>query len=198
LSVRNSSRNGRLEWIPHAVNFLESIWLAHLSQPSCDRVLYRAIRKRRVRQIMEVGIGDLRRGLRMIRLAQRYHPAAKIRYVGVDLFEARPDSGAAAMSLKHAYRLLRATGAKVHLIPGDALQALVRSANALPGNELLLVASDHATELLAQAWRYVPRMLAPSALIYAAQTDESRSVWRPLPAADLQSLAGPALHRRAA
>jgi hypothetical protein len=187
------------------VNALESIWLAYLSQPSCDRVLFRAIRKRKVRQIMEIGIGDLRRGLRMIRLAQRYHPAEEIRYVGVDLFEARPAaetatsaSDTAAMPLKHAYRLLRATGAKVHLIPGDAIQALVRSANALPGNELVLVSADHAVEMLSQAWLYVPRMLAPSAMVYAARSDGSRSIWRPLPAADLQSLAGDSSRRRAA
>ncbi len=147
---------------------------------------------------MEIGIGDLRRGQRMIRLAQRYHPGAEVRYIGVDLFEARPESGMVEMSMKHAYRLLRATGARVHLIPGDAIQALVRTANALPGNELLLVSADHATESLSAAWRYVPRMLAPNVLIYAARQDESRSVWRPLPAADLQSLAGSAIHRRAA
>jgi len=136
----------------------------------------------------------------MIRLAQRYHPGAVVRYIGVDLFEARPDSGVAAMgmSMKHAYRLLRATGARIHLIPGDAIQALVRTANALPGNEMLLVASDHASELLSQAWLYVPRMLAADALIYAAQSVGPKSAWRTLPAADLQALAGPAIRRRAA
>jgi hypothetical protein len=172
--------------------------LAYLSQPSSDRLLYRAIRKRKPRRIMEIGIGDLRRGVRMIRLAQRYHPGGEVRYIGVDLFEARPESGMAGMSMKNAYRLLRATGAKIHLIPGNAIQALVRTANALPGNEMLLVASDHASELLSAAWLYVPRMLAADALVYAAQSDESRSKWRPLPAADLQSLAGPTIRRRAA
>jgi len=180
--------------------------LAYLSQPACDRVLYRAIRKWKIRRIMEIGIGDLRRGQRMIRLAQRYHPGAEVRYVGVDLFEARPAAeviagnatDASTMSLKSAYRLLRATGARIHLIPGDAIQALVRSANALPGNELVLVSANHAAEMLSQAWLYVPRMLASDALVYAAQSDGSRSAWRPLPVAELQSLAGAPSRRRAA
>jgi hypothetical protein len=94
--------------------------------------------------------------------------------------------------------MLRATGARVHLIPGDAIQALVRSANALPGNEILLISSDHATELQSQAWLYVPRMLATDAMVYAAQPNGTQSTWRPLPAADLQSLAGTATRRRAA
>ena len=130
------------------MNSLESIWLAYLSQPSSDRVLYRAIRKRKLRRIMEIGIGDLRRGVRMIRLAQRYHPAAEVRYIGVDLFEARPKSGMAEMSLKQAYRTAPSDGARIHLIPSDAIQSLVRSANALPGNELVIVAADQTAEHL--------------------------------------------------
>jgi hypothetical protein len=186
------------DWILPAVNSLEAIWLAYLSQPSCDRVLYRTIRKRKVRQIMEIGIGDLRRGVRMIRLAQRYHPGSEVRYVGVDLFEAGTGTGTPSTSLKQAYRMLRATGARVHLIPSDAIQSLVRSANALPGNELVLVSTDHIAELLSQAWPYVPRMIAPDGLVFAVQSNGPQTTWRPFPAAELPSMAGASSRRRAA
>ncbi|HEX3999939.1 MAG TPA: hypothetical protein VHX65_15415 [Pirellulales bacterium] len=147
---------------------------------------------------MEIGIGDLRRGLRMIRLARRYHAASEIRYIGVDLFEAGPRSETAAVSLKQAYRMLRATGARVHLIPGDAVQSLVRSANALPGNELVLVSAERVVERLGEAWHYIPRMLSPAAMLYAAEANGAKTVWRKLPPSTLPSLAPAASHRRAA
>jgi hypothetical protein len=172
--------------------------LAYLSQPASDRVLYRAIRKWKVRRIMEIGIGDLRRGQKMVRLAQRYHPGAEVRYVGVDLFEARDRAESAGLSLKQAYRMLRATGARVHLIPSDAIQSLVRSANALPGNELVIVAADQAAGQLAQAWFYIPRMLAPSALLYSADVVGAKFAWRKMSVAELPSRAEVATYRRAA
>lgn len=149
---------------------------------------------------MEIGIGDLRRGMRMIRLAQRYHGRGDVRYIGVDLFEAAGSSEGPcrSLSLKQAYRQLRSTGARLHLIPGDAIQSLVRSANALPGNELVLVAADQVVQRMSDAWPYIPRMLAPSALLFAAEANDAKSVWKKLPPDRLPLLASPAEPRRAA
>ena len=118
--------------------------------------------------------------------------------MGVDLFEAGDKTGTAALSLKQAYRTLRATGARVHLIPSDAIQSLVRSANALPGNELVIVAADQTAGHLAQAWFYIPRMLAPTALLYSANVVGDKSAWRKMSVAELPSLAEVATYRRAA
>lgn len=163
-------------------------------------MIYRAIRRAKIRRIVEIGIGDLRRGLRMIRLAQRYHPASEVRYIGIDLFELASTTGAASnsVSLKQAYRMLRATGARVHLIPGDAVQSLMRSANALPGNELVVVSADAVTERMREAWHYIPRMLAPNVLLFAKEAANAKAKFRKLAAAELPSLAPSTIHRRAA
>ena len=52
-----------------------------------------------MRSILEMGIGDGQRALRILELASQHCPASEIRYTGVDLFEANP-SGEAHLSLK--------------------------------------------------------------------------------------------------
>ncbi len=108
-------------------------------------------------------MGDASRALRMIGVAGRYHPTEELRYVGVDLFEARTAKAGPRVSLKDAHCLLRGTGIRCHLVPGDPLQALARSANSLPGNELVLISAADDAESLERAWFYLPRMLAPDA-----------------------------------
>ena len=182
------------------MNSIHSFWLRYFSQPPCDRALYRAIRRLNIRRILEFGIGDLRRGLRMIRLAQRYNPAIEIRYIGVDLFEAASNATdhSPALSLKQAHRTLRATGVRAHLIPADAVQSMVRMANALPGNELVIVSNHEVVERMGAAWQYVPRMLTSTALLYSAESAGEKFKLRKLPPSDLRSLAPAAVHRRAA
>jgi hypothetical protein len=180
------------------VNALEALWLAYLSQPASDRVLYRAIKKHRVRRIVEIGIADGRRALRMIRLAKRYQGDAKIRYVGVDLFEDRQAPASPIVSLKSVYRVLRRTGALVHLLPGEPGEALTRSANSLPGNELVLISADLNQESLARAWFYLPRMLSTTAMVFQAEVVAEKSQWRSVPMAEIERLAARGVRRRAA
>jgi hypothetical protein len=183
-----------------AVNSIHSFWLGYFSHPACDRVLYRAVRRLKIRRILEIGIGDLRRSLRMIRLAQRYRAPGDVRYIGIDLFEAACNAGErpAAISLKQAYRQLRSTGARVHLIPGDAIHSLVRMANALPGNELVVVAAKDVVERMGDAWQYIPRMLAPTALVYSRDMAGKKPLLRKLLPNELLSLGSAAAQRRAA
>lgn len=180
-----------------AANGLKALWLAYLSQPAGDRILYRTIRKRKVRRIVEIGIGGGERALRMISLAQRYRPAAEVRYTGIDWFEARAHDASEGMSLKQAYRLLRGTSARIHLVPSDAHEAFARVANALSGNELIVISSDEPAESLGRIWFFLPRMLAPGALVLFSQTGEPNRTWRPMSLAEIQSL-GAAPRRRAA
>ena len=180
------------------MNGLESLWLAYLSQPAGDRVLYRAIRRHRVRRILEIGLTDGRRSLRMIRLAKRYAHDAKVRYVGVDLFEDKQEEAPPTASLKSVYRRLRRTGALVHLLPGDPAEALTRSANSLPGNELVLISADLNPESLARAWFYLPRMLSRGAMIFQAEMVGKKSAWRSLPRIEIERLAARGTRRRAA
>jgi hypothetical protein len=180
-----------------AANGLKALWLAYLSKPADERVLYRLIRKRKLRKIVEIGIGSGQRALRMISLARRYHPAAQVRYTGIDWFEGRTTNSADGMNLKTAYRMLRASGARIHLVPRDAHEAFARVANALSGNELVAISCEQPLESLGRMWFFLPRMLAPQAVVlFSRPTDEDR-IWRPLPLAEIQSL-GAEPRRRAA
>lgn len=176
---------------------LKALWLAYLSQPSSDRVLFRLIRKRKLRRIVEIGIGSGQRALRMISLAQRYRPIAEVRYTGIDWFEARPVDSDEGMSLKQAYRLLRGTSARIHLVPSDAHEAFARVANALSGNELVTISSDQPPETLGRIWYFLPRMLAADAAVFFARTTDETPSWRPMSLAEIRRL-GTAPRRRAA
>jgi hypothetical protein len=135
----------------------------------------------------------------MIDLAQRYSPGCRIHYTGIDLFEAREPSAPAGLSLKDAYRLLRATPARIRLAPGDPLSALARTANLLVGTDLVIISAGVDEQSLLRAWRFVPRMLHAGSQIYVQRTaspDDAR--FELLSAAELTQLAAVHSLRRAA
>ncbi|MFH1268185.1 MAG: hypothetical protein ABIK89_20900 [Planctomycetota bacterium] len=144
---------------------LKVLYLSHLSNPATDRPIYRVIRRRRIQRIVELGVGDGRRAVRMIEVAGLSGPIGQVRYTGVDLFEARTERDRPGMTLKTAHRLLSATGAHVQLVPGDPFTALSRAANGLIGTELVMISAGHDPDSLARAWFYLPRMLASRALV---------------------------------
>ncbi len=178
---------------------LRYLHLAYLSKPASDRVLFRTIWRRRVRSILQIGIGTGDRASRMISLAQRRTTGEAIRYVAIDLFEARPE-GQPGLSLKEAHRRLKATGAQVQLVPGDPASALTRTANALAKIDLVLIACPHDEQSLAGAWFYVPRLLHDASIVYVetATGDSAMTTWKPLPTAEIQSRANAPRRRQAA
>lgn len=175
------------------------LYLAYLSKPVSDRVLYRAVRRNRVRKILEIGIGDAARTLRMIHLARRFAEGEPVRYAAIDLFEARPAASGASLSLKEAHRLLTTTQAQIQLIPGEPAQALSRAANSLPNVDLVLISAAHSDSSLAEAWFYVPRMLHGGSAVYreTSHVPGGATTLARLEAAAIQTLAS-ASRRRAA
>ncbi|HKD36418.1 MAG TPA: class I SAM-dependent methyltransferase, partial [Pirellulales bacterium] len=178
-------------------NGLKALWLAYFSQPAADRILYRTIRKRKLRRIVEIGIGGGRRALRMISLAKRYRSANEVRYTGIDWFESRAVDSDQALSMKQAYRLLRGTSARIHLIPNDANEAFARLANALSANELIVISSEEPPESLGRIWFFLPRMLAPGAVVLFSRIGEANRAWREISLKEIKSL-GVGHRRRAA
>ena len=181
------------------ISRLKYLYLAHFSKPAADRVLYRAIQKHRFRAILEIGLGSAERALRMIRLAQRAGGAEPVRYIAIDMFEARP-AETRGLSLKEAHRLLKATGAHIQLIPGDPASALARSANGLGPLDLVIISGDHDEQPLSGAWFYVPRILHAGSKLYL-ESGGSREQGRPLnllPASEVEQRASAQRRRRAA
>jgi len=170
-----------------AKHFFDSVYLTRFSQPKCDRVLYRFVKKHRISNLIEIGISDLQRSLRMIRLAcHASRGESEIRYTGIDLFEARPKDQS-AMTLKETHRSFTQSGATVRLIPGDPVAALCRYANHLAGSELLLL-SNLVDQNLGSAWYYLPRMLAPNAVVFleSAEADVSQTRFQLISAVEVK------------
>jgi len=148
---------------------LRLLYLSHFSQPAIDRPVYRAIRQRPVTKIVELGIGDCRRTLRMLEVAGIHRPPAEICYAGIDLFETRKPGDGPQLTLKRAFQLLRVTGARIRLIPGDPFTALSRVANLLGATDLLVISADQDPDSLAKAWYFVPRMLHAHSRVFWAE-----------------------------
>jgi hypothetical protein len=147
------------------------------------------MRRCRARNIVEMGIGDARRAERMIRLAQGWSHDKPVRYTAIDLFETRRDELAPTLTLKNAFRKLKATGARVRVVPGDPLPALARVANSLTGTDLVLISADQDEASLEAAWFYVPRMLHSGSQVLFEEVEDSISRWRILSHAQVRKLA---------
>jgi hypothetical protein len=179
---------------------LRYLYLAFFSQPVRDRGLYRHIWRHKSHRILELGVGTTERARRLIEVAALAGADSRVCYTGIDLFEMRGESDAPGVSLKLAHRELQATGARIRLVPGSAQSALAQTANSLGPHDLVLIAADQPDESLAQAWFYIPRVLAAGGSVFRQQpTKEGQlPLWRVMPAAELQALTQPPPRRRAA
>jgi hypothetical protein len=143
----------------------KTFYLTHLAKPASDRLVYRAILHEKISRIVELGIGDGQRALRMIDAAARNADHQDIQYIGLDPFEGQPAANSLGLPLIDAYRLLKKSGAKIKLVPGDPCEGLMRSANSLANIDLLLISALPDAERFAPMWYFVPRMLHAHSLV---------------------------------
>jgi hypothetical protein len=129
----------------------------------------------------------------MLELAVKPESHAKepLVYTGIDLFEARPPQNP-GLTLKQAYKELRAEHVQLRLVPGDPLSAIGRMANQLGPIDLVVIAADQDPTTLGEAWRYFPRFLHDQTVVLQEQpTGKGTDTKFTLVATD-------ELHRRAA
>ena len=146
-----------------AASWFRYTYLAHLSRPQGLRQLYRSIKREKVCRIVEIGLTDLSRAVALIEVAQRFAGEKKVWYTGIDLFEARQQGP--KVSLKEAYRVLRATEAGIRLVPGTPASSLASAANSHPNTDFILIGSEVSAADLHGAWLYVPRMLHANSVV---------------------------------
>lgn len=176
-----------------------AFYLSYLSSPAVDRPIYRVIQRQGVSQILELGVGAGRRARRMIELARHCCPSKKIQFVGLDLFEDRSSLDGPGVTLKMAHRLLKPTGARVQLIPGDPFSGLANAANSLGQVDLIVISPRLDPRSLARAWFYIPRLLHPQTKVFEEQLLRGgQRVLRPLDHRQIASLAAASVRRRAA
>jgi len=148
--------------------------------------------------MLELGIGFGERATRMIEAAARFHPREEIEFTGIDLFESRSSADGPGVTLKLAHRLLKSTGARVLLLPGDPMAALSQGANAIGQVDLMVVSSRLDPGSLAAAWFYVPRLLTPQTQVFLEETVAGGKVAvRPVERAEIETWAA-VTRRRAA
>ena len=159
---------------------LRYLHLAYFSHPAENRLLYRAIRRKRVRRIVEIGVGSVERAVRMIRLASQTASPIKVRYTGLDRFEMREPEHGEPLSLKRAHRDLRTADAQVKLVPGNPAQSLIRVANSLTNSDLVLISAEEGEIFTEQAGFYLPRLLHSESLVFEQERSEpdGTSQWR--------------------
>ena len=139
-------------------------YLAYLSKPREYRELFRTVKKLRPQRILEIGLVDVNRSLTLLEVALDGRSADDVRYTAVDLFDARSPKEK-ALPLKQAHCLFKPKGIRCQFIPGLPHEALVRSANALQGTDLVIVSRDIEPESLAKSWFFMPRMLHAKSLV---------------------------------
>lgn len=179
-------------------NRLRLLYLLHLSNPPSDRAIYQAVYRRRIQRIIELGVSTGQRATRLIEVACQHLPASQISYTGIDPFEARDAGHGPGLTLKQAYRLLRATGARVRLVPGDPLSVFSARANDLGVADLVLIGWPLDRALLPRATYYLRRLLHDGSLVLLEEPsrDGASSAAKVLSLDRIESLA--ATYRRAA
>lgn len=103
--------------------------------------------------------------MRLIELARYANPGYPITYTAVDPFESRQPEDGPGLPLREAYRLLRATGARIHLVPGDPLEVFSSKANHLGAADLVLIGWPMDRSLLPRASHYLARLIHQESLV---------------------------------
>jgi hypothetical protein len=145
---------------------LRLFYLLHLSKPASDRLVYREIRRVKARKVVELGLGTGQRAVQIIDVLKEFHELRDIHYTGVDLFEARTAADGPGISLREAHRLLKATGARIQLVPGTVGEALSRIANSVSQVDVLVISGHIAVEQLSLAWFFLPRMIRAQTQVF--------------------------------
>ena len=179
---------------------LRLLHLFHFSKPSGDRPLYRAIYRHCAQKIVELNVGDGRRAQRMIEVAHRRASApGNVHYVGLDPFEGRSEASVPSRSLKEVHQLLRGTGARVQLVPGNLSDTLIRLANSLGKVDVLIVPAELDSPASARLWFFVPRMLHQQSQVFVEQVSKKGELVLAIkPREEIDRLAAAGSARRAA
>ena len=102
-----------------------------------DRELVRQLIDKPIASLLEIGIG---RGERMHRIAQLVTLTAdteRLRYIGVDEFEAAKSGP--HLTLKTAHQVASQVGFKASLIPGDLKSAMPRVAHKFGASDFIVI-----------------------------------------------------------
>ena len=169
--------------------WVRRLWTYYFSTPVADRPLHQPLAGKAIRSLVEIGVPDVRRTLRLWDLLAERPENLPLKYTGIDLFDARL-STQPPLPLKQAFAELRRDGIQVKLVPGDPQSALHRVANSLMGTDLLIVSANLDAASLAKAWTWMPRMLHAGTIIFQeSAAADGQSTWQRLSIVEIQQRA---------
>lgn len=125
--------------------------------------LYDTIRTTGAKRILEVGVWNGKRAVKMIEEANPM--SAPVEYYGFDLFEDLGESGYTAELSKRpptedeVRTLLEATHATIALFRGNTLETLPATVGALPKMDFIFIDGGHSVETIANDWGYVKELM---------------------------------------
>lgn len=180
-----------------AVGPLKFAYLAYLSSPRGERLLYQQVRRLRARRIVEIGMGAIERAVNLVTVAQRYTRDQTISYTGLDWFEER-EAGLAPLPLIHAHRQLQLTTARIRLVPGFPPATLPQIANSLQRTDLILISGRLDDAALERAWFYMPRMCHSPTVVLREVGDGENTRLQSITLAELEQRAAVRGRRTAA
>lgn len=170
--------------------------LAFLAKDPADRQLYRLVKRRGVRRVVELGIDVPKRTAQMLSLAADHAADGEVQYAGFDRFEERP-AGVEPLALIEAHRALAGVAARVRLTPGEPAAAAAGAANSLADTDLVLISPRLTDADLARLWPYAPRMCHPGTVVLRGVGETGES-WDQLPLDAVAALSEAAAVPRAA
>ncbi len=120
------------------LTWFQRFYWTRFSKPVADRELVRQLIDKPIASLLEIGIGRAERMQRIAQLVTLTAGTERLRYIGVDEFEAAKNP-AAHLTLKVAHQVASQVGFKASLIPGDLKSALPRVAHKFGASDLIVI-----------------------------------------------------------
>ncbi len=174
-------------------SWIKSVVKSSFQDESGIKTFIKEIKKTNPRSILEIGLGDGQRGPKIL-AALDNSGEDRIRYTGIDMFEAR----LGGLLIRKVHQQISQTGALCKLVPGEPMPALSRTANSLASTDLILIDSMILPNDLDAAWYYFPRMMHAGTQVFQQVTDGDSMTYRRLDNSKVESLANRARPSRSA
>lgn len=120
------------------LTWMQRVYWTRFSKPVSDRALVRQLIDKPISSLLEIGVGNGERMQRIAQLVTLAPDTERLRYIGVDEFEAAQDGGS-HLTLKVAHQMASQVGFKASLIPGDIKSAMPRVAHKFGASDLIVI-----------------------------------------------------------